>query len=159
MYQGVYGFSDGMMGVAFVAMPLACIFGALIFACTQWFIYEPSLLKHGMGVPESRLVPGFFASAAAPIGIFLFAWTARSSIHWIVPTIGVVIYAAAQFNVGLPGKVASDNAPDCSSSNTVLQLGCTLFIYLPVSYPRYAASLFAANNEFPAPDTCQIRER
>lgn len=99
MYEGVYGFSIGMTGVAFVAILIACILGAIIFITVQWFIYEPYTLKHGIGVPESRLVPGFFAAAAAPVGIFMFAWTARSDIHWIVPTIGVVLYSAAQFNV------------------------------------------------------------
>ncbi|KUI61460.1 Cycloheximide resistance protein [Cytospora mali] len=122
VYQGIYGFSLGIMGVAFVALMVACFLGAIIYCSLVWFIYEPYTMKNGIGLPETRLVPGIFAGITAPIGIFIFGWTARSDIHWIVPTIGVVIYSASQF-----------------------MLIAVIFIYLPISYPRYAASIFAGN--------------
>lgn len=159
IYQGIYDFSLGMAGVAFVAILIACLLGAVVFAIVQWFVLEPYTLKHGIGVPETSLVPGFFFAAAAPIGLFIFASTARADIRWIVPTMGVVIYFTAQFNVSSRREGASDEY--LSSSNTVMlsQLGCTLFIYLPTSFPCYAASLFAANSEyFPVSDNCQIAE-
>lgn len=50
-------------------------------------------------------------------------WTARASVHWIVSIIGIVIYGASAFIV----------------------LQC-IFVYIPLSYPQYAASLFAGND-------------
>ena len=58
-----------------------------------------------------------------PIGLFLFAWTARTSIHWAVPLVGVGLF--------------------CIGHYFTMQ---SLFIYLPFSYPQYAASLFAGNS-------------
>jgi DHA1 family multidrug resistance protein-like MFS transporter len=55
--------------------------------------------------------------------MFLFGWGARESIPWEVPTLGIVIYCGFSFVVG-----------------------SGIFIYLPLGYPHYAASLFAAND-------------
>jgi DHA1 family multidrug resistance protein-like MFS transporter len=99
VYQGVYGFSTGEASIVFISILIAGIIGAIIFAALQWFIYEPYTMENGIGVPEARLVPGIYASAAAPIGVFIFAWTARENVHWIVPTLGVVIYSTAQLIV------------------------------------------------------------
>ncbi|KAL2846891.1 hypothetical protein BJY01DRAFT_247081 [Aspergillus pseudoustus] len=69
--------------------------------------------------PEHRLLPALFSSFFIPAGIFIFGWTSRRSIHWIVPTI----------DVGLTtGGLA-----------IVLQ---SIFVYIGLAYPRYAASLF-----------------
>lgn len=56
-----------------------------------------------------------------PIGLLLFGWSANPDIHWIVSMIGVGLYPAGVF---------------------IIFQG--IFLYLPKSYPNYAASLFAA---------------
>ncbi|RYP69055.1 hypothetical protein DL769_005373 [Monosporascus sp. CRB-8-3] len=122
VYQEIYGFSIGIMGVVFVSLLIACFIGAATYLTLHYMVYEPYTIKNGIGMPEVRLVPGLYAGAAAPIGILIFAWTAKDNIHWIVPIIGVMVYSSSQFIIG-----------------------CVIFIYLPTSYPRYAASLFAGN--------------
>lgn len=97
--MNVYGFSLGEMGAMFAFLMAGCLIGSTIYAILLRTVYEPYTLKHGIGVQEYRLVPGIFASVLAPAGLFLFAWTAQPEIHWIVPTIGVVIYVASQFLV------------------------------------------------------------
>jgi MFS transporter, DHA1 family, multidrug resistance protein len=52
----------------------------------------------------------------------IVAWTASPDIHWIVPLIGVVLFQAAAY-----------------------QLMNGQFAYIANIYPKYAASLFAAN--------------
>jgi DHA1 family multidrug resistance protein-like MFS transporter len=69
------------------------------------FIYEPYTIKTGIGFPEHRLLPDVFAAALAPCGLFIFAWTARKDIHWIVPTIGIVLFSACMFIVSLPASI------------------------------------------------------
>ncbi|KAI0456731.1 cycloheximide resistance protein [Xylaria acuta] len=125
VFIGIYGFSLGLTGVVFLSIIVACAIGLVTYLLLLRFIYEPYTLKFGIGVPEHRLVPGVIAAATAPIGIFIFAWTSRPEIHWIVPVIGIVFFSTSQFFL----------------FNVIL-------IYLPTSYPRYAASLFAANSFF-----------
>ncbi|CAI7613539.1 uncharacterized protein N7487_008365 [Penicillium crustosum] len=122
VYVNMHGFSLGMMGVVFLCIIVACIIGAGTYLLLVWFVYEPYTMKMGIGKPEHRLLPGVFAAALAPCGLFIFGWTARPDIHWIAPTIGIVVF-----------------------SSCVFILANVIFIYLPTTYPRYAASLFAAN--------------
>ena len=84
--------------------------------------WEPAVRTWNIGPPERRLIPALFASFLLPIGLFLFAWTATSNIHWIVPTIGIAIMSGGIFMIMQP-----------------------IFLYLPLSYPKYAASVFAGN--------------
>jgi hypothetical protein len=45
--------------------------------------------------PEIRLTPWFTlpAGITLPIGLFLYGWTIQYHVHWIVPMLGVVIFA------------------------------------------------------------------
>jgi DHA1 family multidrug resistance protein-like MFS transporter len=72
---------------------------------------------------EHRLVPASFGSFLLPVGLFVFAWTFNSNIHWAVPLLGVGIFVVGHF--------------------WVMQ---SLFVYIPFSYPQYAALLFAEND-------------
>ncbi|KAK9372089.1 uncharacterized protein V1513DRAFT_453525, partial [Lipomyces chichibuensis] len=111
------------MGLVFLAVLMSCTIAAMTFAAYLWFYLEPDIMKHGLRAQEHRLVPSLFAVFGPTIGLFLFGWTARQSIHWVVPTIGILIYGGSAFII----------------------LQC-IFVYLPLTYPTYAASLFAAND-------------
>uniref|UniRef100_A0A8H7NBC3 Major facilitator superfamily (MFS) profile domain-containing protein n=1 Tax=Bionectria ochroleuca TaxID=29856 RepID=A0A8H7NBC3_BIOOC len=118
-----YGFSLGQTGLTF----LSCFIGVII-GITAYFAYlnyymVPDNIKNGFREQEHRLVPAIVGSILLPIGLFIFAWTSRSSIHWAVPLVGVVIFVIGHF--------------------WVMQ---SLFIYIPFSYPKYTASLFAGNS-------------
>ncbi|CAK7201563.1 hypothetical protein SEUCBS139899_004269 [Sporothrix eucalyptigena] len=118
-----YGFNLGESGLSF----LSCFIGvsiaiALYMAYLYWYMV-PDNKKNGFREQEHRLVPAIVGSFLMPVGLFLFAWTARSSISWAVPLVGVGIFTIGHF--------------------FTMQ---SLFIYLPFSYPQYAASLFAGNS-------------
>lgn len=58
-------------------------------------------------------------------GLFWFGWSARPSIHWIMPIIGSAFFSAGSILL----------------FNSVLN-------YLPDAYPDYAASVLAGNDLF-----------
>lgn len=123
VFPPFYGFNLGETGLAF----LACLIGAVIallayFAYLYWYMV-PDNLRNGFREQEHRLVPAIFGSFLLPIGLFMFAWTADSNIHWVVPLVGVGIFVMGHF--------------------FTMQ---SIFIYIPFSYPKYAASLFAGNS-------------
>lgn len=116
----------GQVGLVFLHVLVACILGVITYIlCLRY------LGKGGLATQESRLLPALVFCFGPSIGLFMFAWTARESIRWIVPTLGVTIYGGSVFVV----------------------LQC-LFIYIPMSYPQYAASLFAANDFFRSALAC-----
>lgn len=121
----------GQIGLVFLCVLVACLIGVASFVAYVYYYLNPRIVRFGFPVQESRLLPALGASFGPTIGLFLFAWTARASIHWIVPTIGITIYGATVFVV----------------------MQC-IFVYIPLSYPQYAASLFAANDFFRSALAC-----
>ncbi|KAM0563737.1 hypothetical protein ACHAPJ_001469 [Fusarium lateritium] len=131
VYPVYYGMNLGQIGLVFLCVLVSCLIGVGAYVSYLYFYVGPRIAKHGWPVQEFRLVPALPASIGPTIGLFLFAWTARASIHWIVPTIGITIYGATVFVV----------------------MQC-IFVYIPLSYPMYAASLFAANDFFRSALAC-----
>ncbi|KAF7546577.1 hypothetical protein G7Z17_g8328 [Cylindrodendrum hubeiense] len=131
VYPVYYHMNLGQIGLVFLCILISCLIGVGTYTAYMYYIVDRRIAKYGWPVQESRLIPALVASFGPTIGLFLFAWTARESIHWIVPTIGITIYGATVFVV----------------------MQC-IFIYIPLSYPMYAASLFAANDFFRSALAC-----
>jgi DHA1 family multidrug resistance protein-like MFS transporter len=132
VYQDIYGFNLGEMGLAF----LAIVVGSII----SFAIYNLYYIHHRRNAPstaqnqdqenstpasdhEKVLVPALYACIGPPLALLLFGWASRPTIHWIVPTIGIAIYPACVF----------------------ILMQC-VFLYVPACYPHYAASVFAATD-------------
>ena len=96
-----YGFSVGITGVVFISIIIGAIIGITTYTALVWFIYEPYTLTKGIGKPEYRLVPGIFAAALVPAGMFIFGYASKSDISWVAPTVGISLYAATSFIVSL----------------------------------------------------------
>ncbi|OQV02071.1 hypothetical protein CLAIMM_07322 [Cladophialophora immunda] len=120
-----YGMNGGEIGLIFLSISVGVSIAIAIYVLYLHFVFEPEIRTRGLGEPERRLIPALPASLLLPIGLFWFAWTGNSSpkIHWIVPTLGVVVFTVGIF----------------------ILFQC-IFIYIPLTYPQYAASLFAGND-------------
>jgi len=75
--------------------------------------------------PEARLYVVCFTTWLIPIGMFIYAWTAFSSVHWIAPVIGIVLFMWALLSMYWAG-----------------------FVYLADVYGPYASSAIAGQNLF-----------
>jgi DHA1 family multidrug resistance protein-like MFS transporter len=121
VYVDEYGFSLGELGLAFLSIVIAMLLQTPIYLL--YLRWQATRLKaKGFGAQEERLIPALLGCLLPPIGLFIFAWTSDGRIHWIVSLIGVTVYNMGFFVV----------------------FQC-IFIYLPLSYPQYAASLMAGN--------------
>jgi DHA1 family multidrug resistance protein-like MFS transporter len=123
VYEAMYHFNLGELGLTFLSVSVGVIIAITWY---WWYIYfrvEPSIRENGLGSPERRLIPALFVTWFVPAGLFIFGWTSDPSIHWIVSCIGIVITTIGIF----------------------LIIQC-IFLYLPMVYPQYAASLFAGND-------------
>ncbi|KAI1195222.1 major facilitator superfamily transporter [Nemania serpens] len=125
VYPVFYGMTSGQIGLVFLSVLVACLLGVIVYASYIHFYMNPRIRAIGEPVPEARLVPALAAAFGPTIGLFVFAWTARPDVHWIVPTVGITLYGA----------------------NVFILFQC-LFVYVSLSYPKYAASLFAGNDLF-----------
>ena len=128
VYPVSYGMSAGEVGLVFLCILVAASIGMAIYCTYVALVLNRGIRKTGRFPPnEDRLIPAMYAAFGPTIGLFIFAWTAEGAprIPWIAPTIGITLYGASVFVV----------------------LQC-VFVYIPLSYPQYAASLFAANDFF-----------
>lgn len=93
VFRDVYGFTIGETGLIYTTLIVGTV------AATGIGYYTNKLyLKHveEMG-PEARMYTGMLGGVMLPVGCWIWAWTSFSSIHWIVPTIGLGVLFAGMF--------------------------------------------------------------
>lgn len=122
VYIDIYGMNWGEMGLVFLTVLVAVGVVGVPYLTFIHFVVDPAVREGRHLEPEVRLIPGVCASVLLPVGLFIFAWTARAGIHWIVPTIGVLFTTGA----------------------VCIIIQC-IYVYLSLAYPRYAASIIGAN--------------
>ncbi|KAM0330690.1 hypothetical protein ACHAQA_003642 [Verticillium albo-atrum] len=123
VFQQGRGWSTGIGGLAFIGILIGMLF-AVAYTFPENSRYIKVAQKHGgFAPPETRLVPAMVGSVALPIGLFWFAWTNSSDIHWAVS-----IAAGIPFGFGM------------------VLLFLSVINYLIDSYTIFAASVLAANS-------------
>lgn len=116
-----HGFDTEQQGAVFASLIVGVLL-ALALSITQESIakrYYPKLLQ----APEGRLYFACLEAALLPIGLFWFGWTTYSSIHWIVPCLGIGCAMMGIFSIYL-----------------------AVFNYLADVYHRYASSALACQS-------------
>ncbi|KAK0754875.1 major facilitator superfamily domain-containing protein [Schizothecium vesticola] len=95
IFQGIYGLSPGLSGVAFSVMGLGTCFGCI--AALYYDTIAPRLsAKHPAKKPEYLRLP--LACAAAPffvVSLLWLGWTSRKDIHLMVPLAALLPYGFA----------------------------------------------------------------
>lgn len=119
-YSAVYGWGLASSHCPLIAMMVGFGFGGALNIYGSRRYAKRS--NAGIATPEDRLVPMMVGSWVMPVGAFLYGWTLRSSIHWIVPTIGLAL-AGAGLAIVFQGSL----------------------VYIVDTYTKYAASGIAAN--------------
>ena len=122
LWTDQYHEATGIGSLNYISLGAGFFLGSQISARINDRIYRRLRDKNnGKGRPEFRvplMVPG---SAFVPIGLFWYGWSAQAHTHWIVPNIGIAIFAAG----------------------TIMGFQCTQ-TYLVDAYTRYAASAVGA---------------
>lgn len=72
VFEGVYGFSLGSVGLAFLSV-LVGLLVAVLLQCGYIFFIAPNQLAKLENVPpEARIWPGLWATFMIPLGLFIF---------------------------------------------------------------------------------------
>ncbi|OQE12863.1 hypothetical protein PENFLA_c060G03297 [Penicillium flavigenum] len=126
VFDGIYHFTPIQQALAFFGILVGAAISVVSYMLWLRFSYQPRVSKLESSIePEARLVPGQIGAICIPICLFIFAWTSRPDVHWVVPIIGTAFFA--------PGFYLT--------FQSVLN-------YLGESYPRHVASVFAGNTFF-----------
>ncbi|ETS87893.1 hypothetical protein PFICI_01721 [Pestalotiopsis fici W106-1] len=126
VFGGLYGFSTQMLGLVYLGIFVGGVITVPCYLLWVKRILIPSSMKSTFR-PEHVLPPTWFGAISLPVCLFWHGWTAKEDIHWMVPIVG-----SSFFTVAL-----------VTFFNGILN-------YLGMSYPVYAASVFAGNGLFRA---------
>jgi MFS family permease len=94
----VYHFTRGESGLVFIGIGLGCGLATALFILIDRLTYQR---KHALRQaandnnplpPEERLQSAKVGAFLLPVGLFWFAWSARSSVHWISPVLATVAF-------------------------------------------------------------------
>ncbi|KAH8657695.1 major facilitator superfamily domain-containing protein [Xylariales sp. PMI_506] len=122
VYGTIYGFESSAQGLPFLAVFVSLLFWVPAYMTYVKFSVERKIDKHGLGAPEEWLIIGIVAGWLIPAGLFIFAFSSREDVHWVVSLVGVAL----------------SNTGACAAMQS-------MFLYVPSCYPKYAASLLSAN--------------
>lgn len=105
VFRKVYDFSTEESGLVFLAIGVGCLLAApTVLLCDRYF-YQPHVRRshaegrNGVVTPEYRLYPAMIGSFGVPVGLFWFAWTARSDISWASPVVSAVPFAWGNLSI------------------------------------------------------------
>lgn len=92
VFEGVFGFNLWQTGLTFLGLLLGMIAAAMTSGF--WVTVRARLIERNGGKlePEFRLPAVIAGSLFVTIGLFWFAWTTLSWVHWIMPIIGSGIF-------------------------------------------------------------------
>lgn len=144
VYFRAYGFDVAAQSLTFLGPVIATAVEPLPFYIVHRYVVQPKVRRwksvHEQTdtfPPEKRLQSALVASVGLPACLFVFAWTARASIHWIVPVLfeglamlfSVMVYAPTNsFMIDAYGPLYGASASGASMfSRYVLSAAFPLF--------------------------------
>lgn len=101
VFQSVYHFNSKAVGLAFLGLLVGFLFAIITFGIFNATLYARAVKAANGAKPaaEHRLYAGMVGSILMPIGLFWFAWTARSDIHWIVPVLSGIPFGWGMLSI------------------------------------------------------------
>jgi len=105
VFETVYHFTTEQSGLVFLAIGVGCALAVPTVLLCDRFLYQPRVRlahaegRNGVVAPEYRLYPAILGSFGLPIGLFWFAWTARSSISWASPVVSAIPFAWGNLSI------------------------------------------------------------
>ncbi|KAI0149471.1 putative MFS transporter [Xylariaceae sp. FL1272] len=104
VFEGVYGFSEGIVGLAYLGLGFGFITGLALFSLLSDKLLKQKSDKSPIK-PEQRLVLMMWLGPITPIGCFIYGWTAYYHVHWIVPIIGTYIIGLGSLFIVIPAQI------------------------------------------------------
>ena len=125
VFQSVYHFNNTQVAAVYTAVIVASILSAILTsfqdAVTRTLL--PRRFLSSSPSPEDRLLPSCVLSVLLPVGLFWFGWSARTSVHWVAPSVAIGSCTMGIFSIYL-----------------------AVFNYFADAYQRYASSAMAAQS-------------
>lgn len=132
-----YGFDTFQTGLIQLAITVGALIGTIINPLQDW-LYLRTASKNperpGKPIPEARLYTSIPGSLLFTGGLFMYGWTSRPDVHWIVPTIAVCIVGIGIYSIymGVVNYLTDAYEKYAASALSAASLGRNIFgAFLP----------------------------
>ncbi|KAI0424993.1 major facilitator superfamily domain-containing protein [Xylaria sp. FL1042] len=141
VFEGTYGFSPGVAGLAYLGLGLGLISGLILFATLSDKLLGQK--RDGkVARPEERLILMKWFAPITPIGCFIYGWTTEYHVHWIVPILGTFVIGLGSLFVVIPAQTylidafGAEAAASALAANLVVRspFGAFLVLAAPPLY-------------------------
>ena len=86
VFQKTRGWNSGQGGLAFLGVGLGMVIATAMAPLNNaYYLRQMAKSPTGRAPPEARLPFAMIGSILLPIGLFWFAWTSDSHVHWVDP--------------------------------------------------------------------------
>ncbi|KAF4554768.1 Multidrug transporter FLR1-like protein [Elsinoe fawcettii] len=145
IYARTYGFDIQAQSLSFLGLLLGCAAAPFLLIYIELYRYRPRLARSADNhlEPEERLDGAMVGSILLPVGLFIFAFTARSDISFYVPMVAQGIVMFGSLTVYIPAGMylmetyGAKYGASASGANSLLRYA------LASSFPLFAPTMFA----------------
>ncbi|KAI1177941.1 polyamine transporter 3 [Nemania sp. FL0916] len=88
--------SQGIAGLSYVGIIVGQFFAMFLYIFLEMAYRKRVAKDPSKATPEARLEPALVGGVLLPVGLFIFAWTTFTKIHWIVSIIGSSLFGVGQ---------------------------------------------------------------
>lgn len=88
-----YGFPLDNGNLPYLSIAVGGTIFFFLYLALLRFVVWPKLQRDGPSEPEEVLVPGMIGVWIIAIGLWIYTWTSRPSVNFIVPCIGIAVRA------------------------------------------------------------------
>lgn len=145
LWTDYYHFSVEMSGLHYIAVALGELAGAQVGApmIDRYYQRKKEQYPDGDLVPEYRLPVIFPGALLAPVGLFIYGWTAERRSHWAAVDAGVFIamFGAQMSGMAWQAYIMDTYSDHTSSARAATQFSASLTAFL---FPLFVPAMYKA---------------
>ncbi|KAF7534269.1 hypothetical protein G7054_g6362 [Neopestalotiopsis clavispora] len=96
IFQGQRHWSQGIAGLSYLGVMVGQFLAMIIYVFMETSYRKKITRDPSKQTPEARLDPAILGGVLLPVGLFWFAWTSYTSIHWAVSIVGSSLFGMGQ---------------------------------------------------------------
>ncbi|KAI3331445.1 polyamine transporter 3 [Xylariaceae sp. AK1471] len=96
VFNGTRHWSQGIAGLAYLGIVIGQFFAMFFYIFLETLYRKRIANDPSKTTPEARLEPAMIGGILLPVGLFVFAWTTYTRIHWIVSIVGSSFFGMGQ---------------------------------------------------------------
>ncbi|KAH7090532.1 putative MFS multidrug transporter [Paraphoma chrysanthemicola] len=118
VFQTIYDFEIQYTGLVYIGLGLGLfISNGLILVTNDKMVVRLREKNGGIFEPEMRLGDCIYYTPFMPLSLFIYGWTTRASVHWIVPCLALILFGISLSGVFVPCQTyAVDAFPETAAS-------------------------------------------